>query len=288
MLPPEIFDKIFSSLVTDKASLEACSNAHPAILLLVERYLYADVAVDLNGGSQTQELLTLLSEKPHISNYTRHLKISSYPHSFVAIPNTISTILHLLARLTSITWVHQSRMRRISWNELPESFLTVFMMCLRLRSMEVVSFTNIRSFPLSILPNTKIIRLINMGVRSYPGSDTPTHPPLQVLSVLDCEGEELRRISSWAKTRHVHALELRPEHPLDFGKGVIPLLQACSNSLTGLDLDLKHYCMFDSSTSLTSVDSNTSLSPDHLYTPHRPDFESLCYYPTLFSRLQQP
>jgi len=91
MLPPEILDKIFSFLATDQASLEACSNAHPAILQLVERYLYCNVAIgteNLNGGSfQTQELLTLLSGKPHISKYIRHLKIS---YSRVATLNTIS------------------------------------------------------------------------------------------------------------------------------------------------------------------------------------------------------
>jgi len=45
MLPPEILDKIFSFLATDQASLEACSNAHPAILQLVERYLYCNVVI---------------------------------------------------------------------------------------------------------------------------------------------------------------------------------------------------------------------------------------------------
>jgi len=130
------------------------------------------------------------------------------------------------------------------------------MNCLRLPSMEVVSLANIRSFPLSIfndLPNIKTIRLTNMGVLSYPSSDISTHSSPQVLSILDCEEVELRQIISWAKTRHLHSLEFRPEHPLDFGY-IVVLLQACSISLTCLDLDLKSYCMSNSSSSLTAVD----------------------------------
>jgi len=264
MLPPEILDQIFSFLTTDKASLKACSSTHLVFLQLVQPYYYADVAVSStgDGGSfQAQELLTLLSEKPQISNYILHLKISiPEPSDHVAL-NTISTILHLLVRLTSIHhW--QPYTHRISWNKLPESFLTAVMTCLRLPSMEVASFANIRSFPLTTfdnLPNIKTIRLINVNVVPYRDPDIPVQSSLQVLSLFDCEEWELTDILSWAKTRHLPSLEFRPERPYDLSR-IVFSFQACFNSLTSLDLDFKDYCMFNSLMFLTSADLNTSQS----------------------------
>jgi len=267
MLPPEILDQIFSFLTTDKASLKACSSAHPVFFHIIQPYLFADVAIsstDDSSSFQAQELLTLLSENPHVSNYILHLKISiPEPSHHVAVLNTISTILHLLVRLTSISFIYQSYGSRILWNEVPESFLTAFMTCLRLPSMRVVSLTNIRSLPLTIFddfPNIKTIKLINVDV--LPRSNWECYvpqPSLQILSVFDCEGAGLPQILYWARTRHLHSLEFRPQYQIDFVRVIMPC-QAYFHSLTTLDLDFKDFCMFNSSMSLTSADSNTSQS----------------------------
>ena len=268
MLPPEILDQIFSFLTTDKASLKACSSAHPVFCHIIQPYLFADVTISSigdNGSFQTKELLTLLSENPHVSNYILHLKISiPEPSHHVAVLNTISTILHLPVRLTSISFIHQSYARsRILWNELPESFLTAFMTCLRLPSMKTVSLTNIRSLPLTIFddfPNIKTIRLINVDVLPHSNWDFDVpQPSLQILSVFDCEGAELPQILFWARTRHLHSLEFRPQYPIDLSRIIIHC-RAYFHSLTTLDLDFKGYCMLNSSMSLTSADSNTSQS----------------------------
>jgi len=74
----------------------------------------------------------MLSEMPHVSNYTPD---SCTPRRRLYNLHTISKILHLLARLTSITLIHQHHIKQIAWNTLPEPFLTAFMTCRRWPSL---------------------------------------------------------------------------------------------------------------------------------------------------------
>src|SRR6266571_494605 len=91
MFPPEIFSEIFSFLGPEARILVACSQAHPIFAKLIEPTLYAHVIVhDHDADAQhenhlklkTNQLFTLLSDKPQILNYLHSLCVElSLPYS---------------------------------------------------------------------------------------------------------------------------------------------------------------------------------------------------------------
>ena len=249
-LSTDVLDLILSFLQEDCAALGACSESHPILSQLAERYSYTHITVDENATIQSEirvqvgvKLTDVLSRKPCIAKYIRSLEIKIGSDS---LSQELPTILSLdsLPRLTTITL--SSGRGSIGWQSLPESFRTAFIASFNLPSIRGISIVWISGFPLSALNGCNKVKDLTLdgwhwdGVNITPG-DVNSPLRLESLSIKSCSGQSLEKLITWAPTHHLRVLELSRRHPSDYAE-IPELLSKCSNSLTSLSVDLGIHC----------------------------------------------
>ena len=166
-LPAEILDHILSFLGSDTAALKRCSESHPSLCQLAERYLYSRILLTTNSSdesSQPANFIGLLSKRPYIVHYIRSLEISvNYGRDTGTQLEEVSTILPNLSALREITLDHPPSW--LDWELLPESFRLTFLDCLRLQSMQVVCLKHILRFPFRSALNDECKSIRSLTVR---------------------------------------------------------------------------------------------------------------------------
>ena len=279
-LPTDIVDQILSFLQEDRASLRACSQSHPTVSQLAERYLFAHITVDNDGTFHSDDdgnhhfqvgnkVTVLLSKRPRIANYVRSLEIrvsyNSRPAK-VTLSEDLLAILSSFPLLTTITLSAHPGV--IAWGSLPENFCMTFIECLRLFSINSVSIIRLPGFPLSALNDCKgvtefTVELWASGVDLI--ADDANWPLLEFLSIKQFGGESLAKLITWAPTRKLRRLELSRLHNV-LGYAKVPeLLANCSDSLSTLHLDLGSECTVYAFSWLIFTDFHYSSKPLSLW-----------------------
>ena len=247
-LPTDVLDLILSFLQDDHAALKACLESHPIISQIAERYSYAHITVNENATIKSEiqfdvKLAVVLSRKPRIAKYVRSLEINIGSYS---LSEELPTILSSdsLPRLTKIA-LSSGPGFCIGWQSLPESFRTAFIAFFNLPSIRGISIAWISGFPLSALNGCSKVKDLTLGWWSWDGVNiTPddVNSPLRLesLSIKRCGGQSLKRLITWAPTRHLRTLELSVLDPMDHAN-IPELISKCSNSLTFLTVGCASY-----------------------------------------------
>jgi len=233
-LPAELIDHIFSFLQEDTLALKACSKAHPLYSRLAERYLYAHIAID----SRTNEACNLILENPRLLDYPRTLEIR-----YIRNPPPIS-IMPVIPRMTNLVSlsIHDSR----PYYERDE-FFPPFRICIQQSSFQELHLFNFKDLPLSILDdarNIKQLTLHNCIVEDEQISSSTPSSQLSLETFTLSKHYNPYTIHRWAMrwVTRLTSLELHGLQ-LELDWTIFPeLLTACSNSLTGLHLDMSD-CM---------------------------------------------
>ena len=282
-LPVEILDCIFSYL--DLHSLQACSKACPIFSRVAERYLYVDIT--LHGYElehrdwshwtlplNVTQLSSLLSEQPHIANYILTLTIyaAGQNERLYQFVDAIPPILDLLQKLRKLTVQRPWRCLYVLsvdgnwWLELDGIFGLSLLKSLRLPSMEEACFAGMIRVDRSLLNGIKSVKLDACSISVIRDSEDPSsddsYPSLKDLSIIDMQTSSLVKLAScyWpAKCcKHLQHFQFSSCFRI-FGDpfaAIEPILIACSNTLTTLDVNLKSFCKLNP---IFSIRSNLSL-----------------------------
>ena len=241
VIPLELLDHIFGFLITDPASLIACSEAHPLFSQMVEKYQYHKLTIN---PSTCDLLIKLLSEKPRIANYVRVLRIESELNSAYPLFWTttyferIAVILPVFPVLERIVLSYHDRM--ITWErDLPQVFRRAMEDCLRLptlRGLHIDSY--IDDFPVSILDGHANIDCFSLcGVPKISEVVDTTYPQLKSLSITGFYSQHDHiSFGAWVKSRISRLQSLKYDYSSD--GTLLELLELCSDTLTTLDLTL--------------------------------------------------
>jgi hypothetical protein len=241
----DVLDHIFGYLRSDPKSLVACSKTHPVFSQLAEKYRYHHIVIrtakkqlDL-GYLEPSYLTKLLSDKPQIATYVHVVEIAfsddereraSYLEQIAAIlPNFL--VLECLVLATP----H----KKVSWQNLPQSFRNAVEGCLRLPSLQEVHI-GCSDFPLSTLDNHPNISSFSFSGTSCPSELTDTaYPQLKSLSVenLGNDPDGRTTFTAWA-IRHGSKLQSLKHDYSSNDSLDRRLLQSCSDTLNNLDLAL--------------------------------------------------
>ena len=236
--PFDILDHIFGFLITDPASLVACSEAHPVFSRMVEKYRYHCLTID----PESSGLLTkLLLDKPRIANYVRVLRIEGerYPLFSVrtAYFDSIAAILPLFPVLRCIVLSYGGMM---SWKQdLPQGFRKAVEDCFRLPTLRELHIDRyISNFPVSMLDNHANIDCFSLcGTPEVSEVADTTYPQLKLLSVTGFYAQRHHiSFGAWAKPRITRLQSLKYDYSSD--ETLLELLEICSDTLTTLDLTL--------------------------------------------------
>ena len=252
MLPVELVDQIFGHF--DHNTLQVSGKAHPFLLHVAERHLYANITLhnesDYRAPDRTlafgvPQLLDILSRSPHVATYVRNLTI--LVHQLDDFLDDVASILPLFLQLRNINLTSTIRVYYMRWPELPESFQVSFVDCLRLPSMKEVTFFG-AEIPLSILDECRSLKKLKFDVCNVSDSDLvldSPYPSFESLEVINASSWSLRKISAWAMKRPLRSF-VCAQDPTELMVGsvgiVAPLLRSCVDTLTSLELDLKGTC----------------------------------------------
>ena len=244
--PAEILDHILSFLGSDTAALKRCSESHPSLCQLAERYLYSRILLTTNSSdesSQPANFIGLLSKRPYIVHYIRSLEISvNYGRDTGTQLEEVSTILPNLSALREITLDHPPSW--LDWEVLPESFRLTFLDCLRLQSMQVVCLKRVIRFPYRSALNGECKSIRSLTVRGG-------RPGQSQINNLDLDGPFVNQGLSLC-------LHISPTHDME---GFVSWFATCRSQLRSLEFfsfDDRYYdslprLLANSSNSLTSL-----------------------------------
>ncbi len=225
-LPAELIDHIFSYLRKNISALKACSKAHPLYSRLAERHLYAHIIVDL----RTKDVCNLL-ENPRLLDYPRTLEIRYRNPS----PISIMPVIPRMTNLVSLSIHDPSRL----WER--DVFFSTFRNCIQQSSFQELHLFDFTLLPLSILDDARYIKLLTLHNCSVKDEQISNPPSSQLsLETLALSKYHNPYIHRWAMRRvtRLTSLELHGIL-LELDWAIFPeLLAACSNSLTGLHLDM--------------------------------------------------
>ena len=249
-LPFDVLDYIFGLLRSDPETLVECSKAHPMFSQILNRHLFYHIVIHLGPfASNTRQgynlsihhLIKLVSETPQLVDHVRVLEIQ-FPDSYVFLDQKdqyfeeFASILSTFSALKSIILLSE---HDISWRKImPLNLKTALESCLYLPTVQQV-YVSILQFPLSLLGTNPNINLLFLSgwPRTPESSENHPCPQLKSLSVGRIYGTSLRIFSTWAK-RHIAKLQFLKCDYAD-EKVVLELLEACSDTLEFLDLNLK-------------------------------------------------
>ena len=256
-LPAELLDHILSFLQSEPKVLKKCSESHPLLRQLAEPYLSSYIWVRTDNTSfQGLDLTELLSKRPYIVHYIRHLEIyvsdGDDKETRRCCLEELSTILPNLLALREITLDH-TLCAVFGWEEQPESFRRAFLDCLRSQSMQDVHLKHIWRFPFTSALNGECsIRSLTVRGGTWQHSkpspinnldlDGPfmnQGPPLKSLRIQLGRESFLHGFVPWFATCRSQLRSLEFFSLDDRGYDLLPkLLTSSSNSLTSLDLNL--------------------------------------------------
>ncbi len=244
-LPADVLDYILSFLQSDTAALKACSQSHPFLSKLAERYLYVNVAVhdgsysagaDENG-LEFHEITKLLSDNPYIANYVRNLAFCiSRDLQLLRLQDLedVSSVLPMFSGLTKIA-LRATTAMGCSWPMLPDTFRRAFLDCIY---MKEAFLERIHSLQLTHLNNCKMVTLSQL---QQPLTDSNVSSTARLKS-LSIEDSSLFRIRCWVKILSLHSLRLSIPPDIDGLEelGIPEFLTVCPNTLSNLEFDFKN------------------------------------------------
>jgi len=247
-VPDDVLDYIFSFLQSDIRALKACSQCDPKFERLVERHLYANIALDDHTSGHdvrtVDSFIGLLSDNPHIANYVRSLDVVVTLDVAESILENVASILRMCSLLRKISFSAPHTGQLLEWASLPENFRLAFLDCIRLPSMEAVSITLASDFPLTALNHSKSVKSLTLCGWT-PGlgfiAETPRCPLLEDLAIQDCSREAVQKIIAWVQPSNLRSLEVMLLASHD-RKQLSGFFSSCSNTLTDLTLDIKSEC----------------------------------------------
>jgi len=246
-LPDDVLDHILSYLRFDLRALKACSQSHSQFIPLAGRYLYATVILDDNNptspnGLGTRQFITLLSDYPHIANYIRTLEVEvTYdPIEPMQPLEDLASVLRMCSLLNKITL----KQIAFGWAALPEAFRLAFLDCLHLSSMKAVCIIYVYGFTaLEYSKNLKQLTLRGWTPDHDFIPEHSTHPSIEDLSIQDCGGVTLEKVTIWVQAHNLRSLEfLGPCRTIREVGQLQSLLSSCSNTLVNLNLDFGTGC----------------------------------------------
>ena len=250
MIPTEIVDHVLSFLhsAQDYTTLETCSDIFPQ---LVDRHLYSHIGftpstalfpsrISFNKGAYVINPTTFSSiivDRPHIANYVRVvvIRLPEYPDS--TLPE-LSSILPILLHIESISLSVTDGI--LNWNAPIPKFCMAFRNCIRLPSIKEVAITNIDGFSLDAFHDCENLENLTLYGRFSGGEGTPTSPFPQ-LSSLSINATSVVTWMKSMKSNTLHTLCLRMAYVGEDLPKFRPLIEACSNTLVRLELDLVHF-----------------------------------------------
>jgi hypothetical protein len=253
MLPSELVDHIFSFLRGDRSALEECSKAHPMLSRLAEPYIYADNRIDVIDEKSLSELYTLLSENPHILKFARTLKILHCDYTYSRLG--ADPLLMMIPQMTNLVSLS---LENFGWSygHSNENLFSTFRTFLRQSTIEELCLNSVKYFPFSILDNCKNLRkltLIECSAMSEAEPISASASPHRFLETLvfvgglrppDSRGGPSFDLNllQWATHRATGLTTLELRSAFFYGTNFAPLLEACSNSLTSLVLEIGSQC----------------------------------------------
>jgi hypothetical protein len=257
LLPVDIFDHLFSFLVSDPVTLKACSETHPVLSRLAERHLYATLTlldgnrVDHQHGMRTSDLDQLLSDTHRIRKFVQavEVKVTRREQYQDEDLEDISSSLSKLSLLKKITLTKDgSEEGKLRWPLLPDHFRRAFMDCARLDSMEELCMVHISRFPMSLLDGCKTVSRLTLQSFlpvcdfAMAASGYSLYPPLKSLRVHNTRS--LDKMTTWIQSRKLRFLSHSHTYPSFHDSDVfLELLQKCSDSITSLDFSFDEACM---------------------------------------------
>jgi hypothetical protein len=237
-LPFDILDHIFSFLITHPASLFACSEAHPVLSRMVEKYQYHRVTID--PESTCDHLTKLLSDKPRIRNYVRVLRIEGEGYPLISILSPYSgQIAAILPLLSVLECIVLSIGCMNTWQGcLPQVLREALEGCLRLPTLREFHINRyIDDFPVSMLSHANIDCFSLCGTPNVSDVADTTYPQLKSLSITGFYLPENHiSFGAWAKPRITRLQSLKYDCSSD--DTLLELLEICSDTLTTLDITL--------------------------------------------------
>ena len=260
MVPTEIMDHILSFLHSDKdyTTLESCSVVFPQI---VDRHLYSHIGftsyynpaavalmpsrASFNEGVyivHPTKFSHMLINRPHVANYVRVVRLCmgsySTPANRPALFADLSSILPILRHIESISLRANGILQ---WHTLGAKFCTDFRDIIRLPSIKEVAITNVYGLSLDAFYNCENLKNLVLYGQFLGGEGTPTSSYPQLCSLSVDRHTNPTRMASWincmkANTVDTLCLRISPKDG-DLFK-FLPLIEACSNTLVNLELDL--------------------------------------------------
>jgi hypothetical protein len=231
LIPIELIDRIFSFLQGDTSALKACSSAHPVYSKLAERYLYTELTI-----SRSADIHEQFSKNPHLLDYPRTLQF------FLDDAVWSISIMSMIPRMTNLVSLtirgHPAR------SFMSQSFISAFKNYLQQSAIQEVCLHDLDGIPLSFLDNNRSIRKLTLI--SCTATDDPmwnTGSPLQSLETLIIRHDYNDDLIRWAVGQVTYLTSLELHYMTDDDDGVPALLEACSNTLTKLHLNLDDFCM---------------------------------------------
>lgn len=272
MLPLEVLDHIFS--YTDPFDLKACLRAHPIFSKVVQRHLYAHIAIlnvnEPNSDSfNPAQLRDLLSSNLRIADYVRSLDMTISPSDERHLKPMV-WILPKFRRLQRISLVAPSGV----WYSVPKDVREALMECFRLPSMVEVSISVSRSvcYPLSDFVDGIIgLKRLTLDGKFDTSSSTLSFPCLESLSIYKSSTSMLESFIA-AKIPKLRSLDFHPSQQSGF-RNLSQLLQYCSDTLTSLKINLGINCMshccacFNSNTYKSNSSSKSHRNPNSTSRP---------------------
>ena len=240
-LPAELIDHIFSFLKEDIPALAACSNAHPLISRLAERYLYADIVVRMDTTA-AESYERIFFENPHILHYPRTLEIQA--NTFPRDLRREMSFLSIIPRMANLTSLKLIECRYKGSGYFTQSFLSLlFEKCIQRPSVEQIHLCRFRNLTFSILDNVKTLKKLTLSdchvATREPMSKSPHHLLETLIIPGDLDNNLLNRITGYAP--NLKSLQL---HGVIYSwNEVSELMAACSSSLTELLINVGYYRM---------------------------------------------
>jgi hypothetical protein len=246
LLSPEVVEHILSFLRTDILVLKSCSQAHPLLSAPAERYLYYTMTVDTKAGGDADitELSRQLSDNPRIRNYVRILQVNISEDFASELTTMMETTLSILSSLPLLNTVTFAAKPLAAWAKIHKNFQLVLVDILQQSSVRAVHLGGLSGFPMSVLDACRHVKSLSLyNCRTFTSTDLVSiGPPLESFSIQESSDPTP---FLWAMNRvaNLTSLKVGPQVDFDDFSDFSRLLEACSRTLTHLELDIQNQGM---------------------------------------------
>ena len=245
-LPAELIDHIFSFLQGDISTLKACSETHPLFSHLAEQHIFAEFVVEIHDKYDFG-LYKQLFKNPHILEYPRTLDICAHVSLTPFLRREVMPIFSIIPRMTNLTSLKICDSPYSSSLLYGKDSLSTFQNCLQQSSIEQLHLSRFVYFPLSILDNGKSIKKLTLS-DCIAIREPMSKSPLQLLETLIIRGFHNEVLLSWATSWSSNLKSLQSSRwwltkAEGDWTGFVRLLEACSSSLTKLNLPVVGHSM---------------------------------------------